>query len=392
MRILMIIHTPWSRELGAPRVQLELGEEFRRAGHQVDKFSYEDAFPQRQSVYARLTNDFSRQAKRFVQAHGKDYEIIDAHQTDLPWHKRELGFAGLLVARSVGLIPFYETILKEVDAKRPPRPPSVRRRIGDIKRTLEWVVTWRARRRRTGDVVPSLCAADLINVCNQDELAYVRDRLGFGTKSVCLPFGLSTERAGGFAASVRPACERLAHKQVAFIGSWSARKGAWDWGAIIRQVRPAVPGAKFLFLGTGSTESIVRRDIALGDDPAIEVRPGYRSEELPALLGSATAGAFPSYIEGFPFAVLETLAAGLPTVAYDAPGARETLRGQCSGWLVPSGDTAAFSQRLIEILMASEDQYAAAARRASEAAEQFRWEPIAARTLAVYKDARARLN
>ena len=31
-RILMVIHTRWSRNLGAPRVQLELGEEFAKPG------------------------------------------------------------------------------------------------------------------------------------------------------------------------------------------------------------------------------------------------------------------------------------------------------------------------------------------------------------------------
>jgi len=44
-RILMVIHTPWTPNLGGPRVQLELADELRAMGHEVEKFSYEDAFP-----------------------------------------------------------------------------------------------------------------------------------------------------------------------------------------------------------------------------------------------------------------------------------------------------------------------------------------------------------
>ena len=41
-----------------------------------------------------------------------------------------------------------------------------------------------------------------------------------------------------------------------------------------------------------------------------------------------SAGAFPSHCEGFPFGVLEMLAAGLPVVAYRAPGAPMMIGGQ----------------------------------------------------------------
>jgi glycosyltransferase involved in cell wall biosynthesis len=191
-------------------------------------------------------------------------------------------------------------------------------------------------------------------------------------------------RARSFAESICSAHERLANQQIAFIGSWSARKGAWDWGAIIRQVRRAVPKAKFLFLGTGAAEEIVRRDTATNNDPGIEVRPIYRSSELPELLSGATAGAFPSYIEGFPFAVLEKLAAGLPTVAYDVPGPREMLRGTCVDWLVPKGDTVLFAQRLTEILTANVTRYRETAKQSHEVSGQFNWETIAAETLSIY--------
>jgi hypothetical protein len=47
-------------------------------------------------------------------------------------------------------------------------------------------------------------------------------------------------------------------------------------------------------------------------------------------LSTATVGAFPSYVEGLTFAVLEKLAARVPTVACDAPA-----RGRHSGYSTP---------------------------------------------------------
>lgn len=118
MRILTIIHTHWSRNLGAPRVQLELSEELRKLGHTVEKFSYEDAFPYQQSIIEQLTCNFSLHAKAFVQKNAHRFDIIEANQTDLPFTKKELGFGGLLVARSVGLIPMYKEVLDSTKFKQ----------------------------------------------------------------------------------------------------------------------------------------------------------------------------------------------------------------------------------------------------------------------------------
>src|ERR1700674_1205256 len=132
LRILMVIHTHWTRDLGAPRVQLELAEEMRALGHQVDKFSYEDAFPRlaaprgragafaaRLRAYLASNLSFAERAAAYVRAHAGRFDAIDAHQTDLPFPKRRLGFAGLLVARSVGLIPAYQEFERFAAARWP---------------------------------------------------------------------------------------------------------------------------------------------------------------------------------------------------------------------------------------------------------------------------------
>jgi glycosyltransferase involved in cell wall biosynthesis len=358
-RILMVIHTPWTQNLGGPRVQLELAVELREMGHEVEKFSYDDAFPHAAAPRRRGRLD-----------------IIDANQTDLPFPKRQLGFSGLLVARSVGLIPAYESF-ERFAARRWPEPRSLRNGAHDV-------LTWPSRRRRRRDVERSFRHADLINVSNRDDLATVRDSMGYGAKAVMFPFGMSRARRQAFADRRGDPASRLAAGRVAFIGNWNSRKGAKDWPAIAGLVRQRRPQARFLFLGTGLGGEQVRRDFPPELREAIEVVPSFESDDLPGLLAAATVGAFPGYLEGFGFSVLEKLAAGLPTVTYDAPGPRDILRSLAAPEMVPAGDVGAFAARVAALLDLPLESYGQRSLDAARAAARFDWREIAAATRDVY--------
>ena len=375
----MLLHMPWNRNLGGSRVQLELAEEFESLGHFVEKFDYDDAFPKAKTSFrwTQLTRpSFSSKAKSFVQENSHRFDIIDAHQGNLPYSKRELGFKGLLVARSVGLYAFYEEFEKSAIIKWP---------LLSLKAQLRnWL--WSQRRQREQPYfLQSLQACDLINVCNQDELVYVQQVLGFKEKAIAQPFGLSRQRQIEFAEAMQPANIRLANKLVVFIGTWGARKGSKDWAEIITQVRTQVPEARFLFLGTGFTAKAVLADLKLSSEcDWIEVVPSFSNEALPQLLSQATIGAFPSYIEGFGFAVLEKLASGLPTVAYDVPGPREMLQHVDSSLLLLVGDTNVFSNRIINLLKSDVNSYSKISKKSLEVAKQFSWSKIAKNTIQTY--------
>lgn len=368
---------PWTRNLGGARVQLELAEEFQALGHQVEKFDYYDAFPQaKSSRLAELTRpSFAVKAKAFVRANAHRFDIIDAHQGNLPFSKQELGFHGLLVARSVGLYAFYEEFAKYEKTK------------WLLRKKGNPIANWlRSRRHRQEKpyYLRSLQTCDLINVPNQDELSYVRDVLGLGNKCIVSPFGLSQQRQQSFAKVDRSATVRLANKQIAFIGSWGPRKGSRDWTEIVKRIKADVPGASFLFLGTGFSADKVLEDLGLSACDWVKVIPHYDNEELPELLNGATVGAFPSYIEGFPFAVLEKLASGLPIIAYDVPGPREMLRHFDNSYIVSAGDVESFSSKLVSLLKLDEVSYSQLSRHCVEVAQMFSWHKIAQEQLNIY--------
>ncbi len=227
--------------------------------------------------------------------------------------------------------------------------------------------------------------ADLINVPNEEEATCLREETGVTGPIIVQPYGLTEERRRALEETASGAANRLAQQRVCFIGMWSARKGARDWARIIERVRAKVPGAQFRFLGTMIDPQVIRTELGLAASAGVEFISDYRPNELPGLLADCTAGAFPSYVEGFGLAVLEQLAAGLPTVAYDTAGPRDILAKRLPELLVPSGDIDKFAAAICDILILSPDAFAQLSRKSIATAAEFSWPEIARHTLQEYR-------
>src|SRR3954463_14669698 len=378
LRILAVVNVPWDPRLGAARVWIELTEEWRKAGHHVEKFCLTDAFPEPASSPAhaglRLIG-FPQRAAKFIRENAERFDVIDALIGTLPFPKKSLGFRGLLVARSVGLYHLYEKF-ERMAAQR--WTPASQGKL--LARAFYWFFNQRARSASAA----SVRHCDLLNLPNSDELACVRDEIESAKPAIVQPYGLRPECADALAGAASQPEARWANKKVVFVGMWSVRKGARDWAEIIRQLRARVPTVRFVFLGTMIANEKVWNDLELEPVDFIEIVPQFDPDRLPRLLADCTVGAFPSYVEGFGMAVVEQLAAGLPTVAYDAPGPRDILRGELTRLLVPAGDSARFAEVLVDILESDVERYRQLSEQSSATAAKFSWPEIARDTAAEY--------
>ncbi|MEU8346331.1 glycosyltransferase [Spirillospora sp. NPDC048832] len=154
---------------------------------------------------------------------------------------------------------------------------------------------------------------------------------------------------------------------VACVGRLSHEKGidllleAWE------AVRARHRDWRLHIYGGGPKEAELRaRAAAAGLSDSVEFR-GVVTDVEQALV-EASVLALPSRAEGFPMSVLEAMAYGLPTVAFDcAPGVRVLLGdGEEGGVLVEPGDTAAFAAALGRLMADPEERrLRGAAARAS---------------------------
>lgn len=377
LRILMISHVPHVRTLGAGTIQLDLATALRELDHDVELFDPTHSFAVSRTLRRGRSSRFPRVAAEYVRAEGRRFDVIDAQHGDLPFSKRDLGIDGVSVARSAGLYAFYEAYRRYEERRWPDRVPGSR--LAHRRRLLQ-------DRLHARHCQAHLRAADLILPLTAAEARYVDEKVRPDGVCIALPNGVPESELAALAAARLAPRTRLDSAIVAFVGSWSLRKGAADWGEIVARTRAAVPGARFRFVGTVAPPDVVIRDLGVASPRGIEVVPSFERTELPRLLADATVGALPTYCEGWGLGLLECLAAGLPSVAYDASGPQEMLAGlKGAAVLVPSGDTKRFSGALVELLTVEAHRYEALSVLCRARAYCFGWLSIAADTVDAYK-------
>jgi glycosyltransferase involved in cell wall biosynthesis len=378
LRILLVVNLEWDSRLGAVRVFMELAEQWRAAGHSVEKFSASEAFNGQVSAARTALRRiiFAYKAAAFVRRNALRFDVVDALIGSLHGSRGKLGVRGLLVARSVGLYRLYERF----DRVAQERWPASRGRF--LTRLFyDRIGGWF---RRLSDA--SVRHATLINLPNEEEKHCLAEEGFDPSKMTVQPYGLEPERCEALGRSALPARDRLEQGKISFVGMWAPRKGSRDWAEIVRLVWQKVPEARFRFLGTMMDSETVLRDLGIRFSERIEVVPEYSQGELPKLLADSAVGAFPSYVEGFGIAVLEQLAAGIPTVAFDVAGPRDMLGRVSSELLVPAGDVPRFAETLIRLLQSDLAPYQILAARCQEIAAEFSWPEIARRTAETYYD------
>jgi glycosyltransferase involved in cell wall biosynthesis len=138
---------------------------------------------------------------------------------------------------------------------------------------------------------------------------------------------------------------------VGFVGRLTQDKGLPELIQAFNSIRRAEPSARLLLVGwfdaaedaltSGLREQIENHPgiVCTGfvDDPA----PYYRAMDVFVL---------PTWREGFPNAVLEAAASGIPVVTTESTGARDSVVSEVTGLLIPPGYPEAIAEAVLMIL------------------------------------------
>jgi endonuclease/exonuclease/phosphatase family metal-dependent hydrolase/glycosyltransferase involved in cell wall biosynthesis len=231
----------------------------------------------------------------------------------------------------------------------------------------------------------NLC--DVVLAPSESVAAIIGDR-GVVVPIAVVPTGVDTAAfAAGDGAAFRQAAGipagafvvghvgRLApEKNLAFLADCVAR--------LLRQRR----NAHFLVVGAGPSEEEIRRIFKRhGAGDRLHMPGGKSGQELIDAYHAMDVFAFASRSETQGMVLTEAMAAGVPVVAIDAPGAREVVIDRQNGRLLPGQNRRSFVQAIAWVADLTGEERRQVQCSARETAESFSTGACAEKALAAYK-------
>ncbi len=182
---------------------------------------------------------------------------------------------------------------------------------------------------------------------------YMLTNEGFPANKVfVIPNGVDTNRFAPWpdAAGVRTEIGvGAADSVVSIVAALRPEKNHELFLEVAARVLQHISDAKFLVIGDGPRrEPLEQRAADLGITESVRFL-GTRSD-IPRLLATSDVFALTSHNEANPVSILEAMSVGKPIVATNVGSIKEVVTDGRTGFLVPPGDAAALTTRVVELL------------------------------------------
>jgi len=231
------------------------------------------------------------------------------------------------------------------------------------------------------------------NLCDQvfapsESVAAVLRRRGVETPIEVVPTGVDVPHfADGDGSRVRTATGIPTDAYVVgHVGRLAPEKNLPFLAKAVADFIRTRPNSHFLVAGTGPSEEDIRRTFAerkLTD--RLHILGICKAQELVDTYHAMDVFAFASSSETQGMVLTEAMAAGVPVVAVDAPGAREVVQDRRNGRLLASGRRGDFSAALEWMASRDDPKREALKAAACDTADEFSMPRCARRALAVYE-------
>ncbi|MDN3688874.1 glycosyltransferase family 4 protein [Cyclobacterium jeungdonense] len=370
LKILFIAQFYLKKELGGPKVVIELAEAINEIGHKADVVGIQEVEDYLKNNNLNLKETYALNIKTYLESKIYDYDVVDVDANNLYEYKKETKEKKpLIVARSVLFIPHLNDI----------KWPYKINTLGLIKAYIKKFLYGDLQKKSIDNFYKSLNVADLINVSNYKDGELLISKNYSKERIIILPYGISdTKRFFLNQSSLVP----KHRNKILFLGTFDYRKGCLDIPQIFSEIKKKIPNADLTLMGT---KGLYQEDEVLKFFPKsvkkfITIIPEFEESELPELLKDFRIAIFPSYLEGCPFSILELIAAGIPVIAYNSPGSSTILPNE---FLVTPGDWKQIANKVSFYLKDSKSCEAAKAKLI-ERSKIFNWSIIATDTVNAY--------
>jgi glycosyltransferase involved in cell wall biosynthesis len=181
---------------------------------------------------------------------------------------------------------------------------------------------------------------------------------------------------------------------VVTVGRLSEEKGHRVLLRAIPAILSRFPGARFIWVGSGDLEAEIRAEVETAALSHVVTFLGHRNDAAD-FIALADVLVAPSLRESFGLVLAEAMMIGTPVVATNCGGPYEIVHpaapavgvDEAAGWLVQPCDPPALAAAVCSVLSDPEAASAMAARGQARACRFFTAKTMAARTIALYRDA-----
>ena len=140
--------------------------------------------------------------------------------------------------------------------------------------------------------------------------------------------------------------------KILFLGRLGERKGVYDLLEVLKQIKEnlKVFNIKIFLCGDGEIETVEKKVKELGLEDIISHIGWIYDSEKEKIFNDTLINVLPSYNEGLPMSILETMGYGIPNISTNVASIPEVIKEGVTGYLITPGDKATLKNDILMLI------------------------------------------